>query len=179
MKLPKNCSFLWNKSRLVNFYFLFCKEIRKMVTVCSAEKQKWTLPPFYFFNLLCSAEKWLGNSAREKGRSHKKLEWAQPTSTTGENICSQVSGGGICMSPSNNSQESAIYHEGDCSPQLPERWKVAHHFHTLFSTVATLKRSSWSATLHTKLPKVILGRGIHFHRDTCISTELNFWGTDF
>lgn len=117
---------------------------------------------------------------REEGKSHKKLESAQPTLPTGEkNICLQDPGGGICMSPSNTSQERAIYHVRWLLIAAPRKIKGC----PLLSHTFTLVLPPWKGSVEASCLRYQnvgsgFGQGIHFHRDTCISTELNFWGTD-
>lgn len=116
---------------------------------------------------------------REERESHKKLESTHPTLPAGENIYLQDPGSGVCMSPDNTSQERAMCHI---------RWLIAGHscqkdkrlpiaLTHLHATAASLKRLRRPGVLGTKAQEVGSGRESTY-RDTCISTGLNFQGTD-
>lgn len=60
----------------------------------------------------------------------------------------------------------------------PRKIKVAHYFCTPLLYYCHLEKEQLAICLRYWSVKSDFGQGIHFHRDTCISTELNFWGTD-
>lgn len=129
----ESCSLLWNYSRFLHFFFLFSLRNKKNDSCFLSRETKMTMSTFFFFFFnrnIRNRDKEIGTYSlvlgwemtgkfcgfntqhlqREEEKSHKKLKSTQPTLPTGKNIGLQDTRGGICMCPSNTSQETAICH---------------------------------------------------------------------